>query len=554
MDGRKGAEPISVKIDGKAIFVSIAVIALCLGGMALRLVPLAQSPYPYILDGLGEARFAEDISSSGRLSPDIDASYAETHTISTPLFDTFLAMSSLIIVDNPLFLIQKLIPVFSGMLLLGAFVLACRFTGSRRVGVLALMALASYGPFVIITQASWKECIGLSLFPIVLISFQYRAEARMRILSSFLILSMPFIHHFMALIVLLTISFATSSDFIIAFRKKKLNSINIIDLIIAIIAIDEALVYYSLVHFDRLEYLTPQTGLYLFLGLAVVIAIGVYYLSSRRITQAGSKIFLAVTSILVAVLFAMNVVSPIGTIEASAISMISMPMAVCVVLMILGIWGISIFSKTMEKSKTLFYAYLSAPATLIIYAFLRAEDLISLDIITRTVDLLDIGIFIGAGIALVLVVKESKRIRAPVVAIIASLALISTIPIALDSERYVGTRNTVFAFEIDAIEWAVDNRGLFEIQTDAHFYYVRNLLDNINDPTLVRRFLGTAGFESNKLMIASERWVSVGVKDLPYGWVKIDHNAFNDRIGECNLLYAAGPSSTGILLLISPDY
>jgi len=325
-------------------------------------------------------------------------------------------------------------------------------------------------------------------------------------------------------------------------------------LIIAIIAIDEALVYYSLVHFDRLEYLTPQTGLYLFLGLAVVIAIGVYYLSSRRITQAGSKIFLAVTSILVAVLFAMNVVSPIGTIEASAISMISMPMAVCVVLMILGIWGISIFSKTMEKSKTLFYAYLSAPATLIIYAFLRAEDLISLDIITRTVDLIDIGIFIGAGIALVLVVKESKRIRAPVVAIIASLALISTIPIALDSERYVGTRNTVFAFEIDAIEWAVDNRGLFEIQTDAHFYYVRNLLDNINDPTLVRRFLGTAGFESNKLMIASERWVSVGVKDLPYGWVKIDHNAFNDRIGECNLLYAAGPSSTGILLLISPDY
>ncbi|MEM3037817.1 MAG: hypothetical protein QXE45_00270 [Thermoplasmata archaeon] len=553
MDGRKGLRPVNIEFGAKAIFVSIAVVALCLGGMALRLIPLVQSPYPYILDGLGEARFAEDISKSGQLYPDMNASYAETHTISTPLFDTFLAMSSLVVSENPLYLIQKLIPVFSGLLLLGAFILSCRFTGSNRVGILALMALASYGPFVIITQASWKECIGLSLFPIVLISFHYRADSRMRILSSILILAMPFIHHFMALIVLLTISFAASTDFMIAVRKKNLTSINIIDLIIAIIAIDEALVYYSLVHFDRLEYLTPETGLYLFLGLAIVIAIGVYYISSRRITQTGSKIFLSIVSLLVALLFVMNIVSPIGTIEASAISMISISMAVCVVLMIIGIWGISIFSKTMEKSKTLFYAYISAPATLIIYAFLRAEDLISLDIITRTVDLVDIGIFIGVGIALVLIVKDSKRIRAPLIAIIASLALVSTIPIALDSERHLGTRNTVFAFEIDAIRWAVDNRGSFEIQTDVHFYYVRNLVDNIDDSTLVRRFVGTAGFEADKLMIASERWVSVGVKDLPYGWLKINSSVFNDRISECNLLYAAGPCCTGILLFVSPD-
>ena len=551
MDKRASVNPIVIRISGKTVLLTIAVFLLCLGGMALRCIPLAQSSYPYILDGLGEARFAADISVSGRLSPDLEASYAETHTVSTPVFNTFLALSSLITAEEPLFLVQKLIPIFAGMLLLGSFVLACMFTGSNRVGIFSLMALASYGPFVIITQAAWKECIGLSLLPILLISFHYRTETRMRILSSLMILAMPFIHHYIALIVLLTVSFVTATDFIVSFRRKHLSSSNLLDLIITIVAIDEVFVYYSVVRFDRLEYLTPQNGLYLFLGLAVAMAIGVYYISSRRITQPGSKVFLGVTSVLMASLFALNVASPVGTIDASAVSMLSFPLVVSFALMVLCVYGISIFSKTMESSKALFYAYLSAPATMIIYAFLRAEDLISLDIVTRTVDLIDIGAFIGLGITLIFITKEMKRIWVPVVATVIAIALISTIPIALDSERYVGTRNTIYGFEIDAIDWAVDHRGSLSIQTDVHFLYVKNLFDNIDDPTLVRRFFGTATFESNKLMIASERWVSIGVKDLPYGWVKIDGHSFNERIHSCDLIYAAGPPGTGILLFTS---
>ena len=553
IEEERDAKPTTIEIGGKTILISIAIILICLGGVALRLVPLAHSPYPYILDGLGEARFADDIANNGDLTPDIHARYANTHTVSTPLFDAFLAISSLIILEEPLFLIQKLIPAFAGMLLLGTFVLSIRFSGSTRVGIFALMALASYGSFMIITQASWKECIGLSLVPIILISLQYRIDPRMRVLSSFLILTMPFIHHFIALIVLLTLAFATSTDIMLAFRKRNLTSVNLADLIISIIAIDEALVYYSVVEFDRLEYLTPQNGLYLFLGLAIVIAIGVYYISGRRITKMGSKAFLMVTSGLVGGLFALNIASPIGTIDTGAHSMVSIPLTISFVLFVLCIWGISIFSTTMEKTKTLFYSFLSAPVTLIIYALLRAEDLMSLDILTRTVDLIDIGAFIGAGIALVFIIRESKGIRAPLVAIIASLALLSTIPIALDSEKYVGTRNTIYPFEIDAIEWAADNRGSFSIQTDTHFYYTRYLFDSIDDPSLVRRFFGTASFEPDRLMIASERWASIGVKDLPYGWVKIDDASFTERIDECNLLYAAGPSSTGIVVLISPN-
>lgn len=546
------SKPIAIEVCGRSILISIAVTIIILGGSLLRMIPLVQSPYPYILDGLGEARFAEDILANGDLAYNIDASYAETHTVSTPLFDTFLAASSLILQEEPLFLIQKIIPAFSVMLLLGAFVLSYRFVGSHRVGIYALMALASYGSFVIITQASWKECIGLSLVPIILISFLYRADLRMRILSSMLILMMPFLHHFITLIVMLTMVFATSMDFMLAVRKRSLTSGNLLDLVITIVAIDEAMIYYSVVQFDRLEYLTPQTGLYLFLGLTIVMAIGVYYVSSRRITKVGSRIFTGVTSVLVGLLFAANIISPMGTVGGDTISMLSISLIISFALFVLCIWGISIFSTTMEKSKTLFYAFLSAPANLVIYAILRAQDLISLDMMTRAVDLIDIAAFIGAGITLVFIARESKWLKAPLVAIIVSIALLTTVPIALDSERYIGTRNTIYPFEVEAIEWAVNVRDQFELQTDTHFYYTRYLFDDIDDATLVRRFFGTASFEPNKLMIASERWVSVGVKDLPYGWVKIDAESFARKIDECNLLYSAGPPNTGILVFMSP--
>jgi len=191
--------------------------------------------------------------------------------------------------------------------------------------------------------------------------------------------------------------------------------------------------------------------------------------------------------------------------------------------------------------------------TLIIYALLRAEDLMSLDIITRTIDLADIAIFIGVGIAITFLIKECTKRKTIAIAILMSAIMLMTVPIALDSEKYIGTRNTIFSFEVDGIEWAVSEHDSLKIQTDVQFNYVRYLFDDINDPTLVRRFFGTISFETDTLMIASERGVTIGVKDLPYGWVKINETSFSESIAESDLLYSAGPQEIGILIFKSSN-
>lgn len=554
-EGRSEADEkkiIRVRIDGKRLLLLLAVIIIILGGAALRVHSLAASPYPYILDGLGEANYARHIAMTGSLAPDPEAGYASTHTVFTPAYDALIALTSLFQGEQPLFLIQKLIAPFGAMLLLGAYAMARKFSGSSRVGLFALMALSAYGPFLIVTQATWKECIGLSMLPFIYLSFAMRRDRRMRALSTFLLLFIPFVHHAIALIAILTIAFVSSSTFLLARKGKRLAINNIIDVLVAIIAADELILYYSIVKLDRLEYLTPENGLYLFIGLAILMAVGIYYISDKGLSAIGRRALFLVTSLGMILLVAMNLVAPIGTIESSALFAVSLPLIVCVVLVLMGIMGISIWAATVSESKTFFFAVLASPFVLVIYGLLRAEDILSLDIITRSIDLLDLGVMIGLGTFLVYFLRNRSKARTYAIASAVCVLLLLSLPFAIDSEHYAGTRNDINSFEIEAINWTVSMNPGANIQTDTQYsYVVRYLFNDLNDQTLVHRLIGKLDMTNGAVMIASERWVTIGVKDLPYGWIKIDPGAFTEKLQESNLLYIGGPSDMQIIVFSS---
>ncbi|MDH4122578.1 MAG: hypothetical protein OEV21_00610 [Thermoplasmata archaeon] len=548
-----GEKPTRILIDGRILLVAIAVVVICIGGACIRLSPLTTSDYPYILDGLGEARYANHIMITGSLQPEPGSSYSETHIIHTPVFDAFLAMASEITGIDTISMIQLLVPAWGVLLLLGAFVLIGKLSGSSRASIITIMGLASYGPFLLITQASWKECVGIALLPLILISFYHRQDIRMRFLSTLLILLIPFVHHLVALIAILSVSFMTASEGLLAGREKRFRSSNLLDVIVIVLAVDETAMYYSLVRFDRLEYLTPENGLYLFLGFAVLVGLGVYYIAGRCLSINGSKAMTGIASSGLVILVGLNVLSPIGTIRGSALWIISIPLIACFPLIIGGIFGISTWAKTAGRSKILFFSYLAAPFTLIMYALLRAGDLLSLDIITRTVDFLDIGVFAGLGIFIALLTKDKLNLRRISIVIIVSALMIASMPMALNSEKYLGTRNTIYEFEVAGIDWAATNFSDKNIQTDTHYSYVRYLFDYPDNPTLVKRFLGDVSFESDALMIASYRWVTVGVKDLPYGWIKLNAQAFDQKLNQSNVLYMGGPAEVAIVIFTPPE-
>lgn len=531
----------------------LAIITVCVAGALIRLHPLAQSDLPYHLDGILEGRYAEYIAVTGTLNAEAGTSYGATHTIYTPAYDVFLALTSLITHEQPISMLQALLAPITVLTLLGCYTLAHRLSAHRRVGVVTMMAMAAYGPFVFVTQGTWKEVFGIAFIPFIFVTFYLREDIRMRIISSSLIFFLPLIHHLVAIIVLLGIAFASVSGFLLARRARTLGSTNVIDILVTVIAIDELFLYYALVRFDRLEYLTPENGLYLFIGLAILMALGIYYLGIKCLSETWRKtLWISATSITILLLF-IGILSPLFTEESMSFYIISAPLIASLVLVVLGIFGISLWASSRSTSKTIFFAIFAAPLTLIIYAFLRAVDLQSYNIISRTVDFIDLGIMIGLGTFLVYELKGQRRRSSFIMTSLICVLLITSLPIAIDPEKYLGVRNNICEFEVDGIEWVTTSNNLGEIQTDRHYSAVaRNLFDIPEDSTIIRRFMGALDFESNTLMIASERWVTKGTNDHPFGWIQIEMNELQSILDQSNVLYVGGPQKYEIIIFISP--
>ena len=550
--GGEGVKSIRIRLDGKTLLLILAIVLILMGGAALRVHSLSYTPYPYILDGLGEAQYAEHIADTGSLSPEQGTAYANTHTVSTPAYDALIASFSMIQGEQPLFLLQKLIAPFSVLMLIGAYTLARRFSGSYRVSILTMMAMSAYGPFLMITQATWKECIGISLMPLIFLTFMLRENRSMRAISILLILFIPFVHHYIAILTVLTIAFASFASFLMARKEKRLRTGNVLDAMVAIIAIDEMAMYYSLVRFDRLEYMTPQNGLYLFIGLAALIALGVHYIADKGLSEGGRRAMIVATFGGLITLLAVNLVAPLGTIEFSALWALSLPMIACLTLVLIGIMGISLWASTASEYKTIFFAILASPFIFVVYGLMRGGDVVSLDMITRTIDLLDLGVMIGLATFLVYFLRNRSKVQTMATAIAVCALLLVTMPIAMDSENYAATRNNIYSYEINGINWTASLTQKGDIQTDVLFTYTSYLFNKLDDSTLVRRIAGGFDFSSGKWMIASEKWITDGVKDLPYGWVRIDPAVFHSKIDGCNSLYIGGPTGSQIVVFRLP--
>lgn len=542
-------DPIRIAISREFI-LALAIIAICVAGATIRLNSLSETDLPYHLDGMLEARFAENIALTGSLTPEQGASYSSTHTIYTPAYDSLIALFSVIVDEEPMSFLQVMLFPISLMTIFGAYVLTNLVTKSSRAGIITAAALAVYGPFVFVTQGTWKEVLGISLIPLILVTFYMRKDARMRVISSSLILITPLIHHLVAIIVILTISMISVATFLQARKTKSLGPSNVTDMLITILAIDVLFLYYSFVRFDRLEYLTPESGLYLFVVIVIMLSLIVYYLAVKCISNNLRRIVWILSSIAGVALVSISIAKPIFTSEMMNANIVSAPLMAVLVISIIGMLGISIWASTRGRSKTTFFAIVFAPLSLILYAFLRAADLVSHDMITRGIVFMDLGLMMGLGTFMAFELKKGKRHHTAIISALVCILLLTTSAIAIDPEQYLGARNNIAEFEVEGIEWAVsmDNEG--GIQTDRHYSGVaRNLFDVEEDSTVIRRFIGTIDFESGPIIIASERWVTKGTNDFPFGWIQLEQDSIDDLVNSSDVLYIGGPRNYEIIIL-----
>jgi len=541
-------------VISKELILALAVIAICVAGAVIRLHPLADSDLPYHLDGVLESRYAEQITDTGGLEPEEGTSYAKTHTIYTPGYDALLALFASVSGEQPIEFVQLLVAPIAFCTILGCYVLGASLARNQKVGLIAGMAMAIYGPFLFMTQAPWKEILGIALLPIVFVTFYFRYDLRMRIFSSVLLVSMPLIHHLVAIIAILTIAIVSVASYAQARRNYTLSYLNVTDVLVTLICVNEILFYYSVIEFDRLQYLTPENGLYLFLVLVILISIGVYYIGERCITAKWRGFMILVAVGMAVLLLAVSLFAPIFTEESPNINLLSAPLVAVMVLVIMGIVGITMWASSNDPSKVTYFAILAAPFSLLAYAFLRAADLISHHILNRTLEFIDLGLMIGLGTFLVYELKGGERKHSVMILSLICILLLITVPIAVDPEEYLGVRNNLNEFELEGIEWAIDLDDESEIQTDRHFASVaRDYFDAPEDPSIIRRIYGDLDFEKDTIMVASERWVTVGTNDYPFGWIQIEEDEFGELMENSSILYRGGPTGYELIVFIIPE-
>ena len=540
---------IRIKVR-KDLLIILAILFICLSATMVRLLPLAESENPYHLDGIVEARYSDRIVQTGSLDPESGTHYSSTHTINTPAYNALAAMVSLLTGEAPYEVLQLMLVPIIILIILGTFVLARRLSDSTRVGTIAMTALAFYGPFVLVTQGTLKEVIGLSLLPLLFLSFFLRTDLRMRGLSSSLILVMPFIHHLVALIVVIAVGLVSTAEFLQARRGDAIRPFNVIDLLITVIAADELALYYILVRFDRLEYLTPENGLYLFLVIVFMLFLLLFYLGSRCASMRWVKAIWVIMSCVMMAIAVIGIVSPFHTDEQPNYILLSAPFLATLVISSMGLLGMIIWASGRGTAKMLYLGMTLAPLSLILYAFLRAADLLSLNILARGIVFVDFALMIGLATFIVLELKQRKAREIVAICSILLIILFASLPMALNSERYNAVRNDIYSYEIDGIDWAVGYS--FDIQTDRHYSAVaRNLYDVAEDSSLVRRLEGYLPIESDTTMIASERWADIGTNDLPFGWIEVDNQSLEMIIENSDLLYIGGPAKAKILVFQS---
>jgi len=517
--------------------------------VAVRAIPLASSPLPYNIDGLSELRVAEDIMADGDLGFSPETSHSESYVVDMPVLGLLIAfVSSSIGFDA----VDTALPVTA---LLGAVTVAIislallRFLPGPRSFTASALSLALIGSFAFSAGCTWKETLGILLLGLVLLSFSSRNEPRYRILLSASLVLLVFTHHHAAIVSYVLVTFAVLISAYHVRTNPEHRRLLQTDLLMLLTIWTVAILYYSSVSLPYLDYLSPGTDLYLYLAVAfLVLLLGVY--ASTR-SRSMSRIPVGViVPVLGVSLMLYNFHDPIFPgIPAPSLT-IAIPFIAYTLLVIPAWYGAQVLLRLTGPSKNLLLAMLLGPLSLMLFAFLRANDATSHLIVYRTFDFLMIpfALLVGAGFAYLVKGRERLGILAGI-----SLVVIcaSTLPVAYQTQELFGVQNHTFEFEYDAVEWFSEN-GVDSYTSDQRLgetgwrlfdiEYARGLPYDLRE--------GIA-LNSSSFFVIEESWATDGAQEFPFGTVVLSDETLSAFEEEASVLYVGGSAGDQLTLLMT---
>src|SRR4030042_1385215 len=254
---------------------AVPVLLLLLMSFSIHLVPLSFSEYPLNNDSLVEGRAARQILDTGEIVLPWANNLTTTHSESTPAWNLVLAFFGGVLGMDPMFASQWAVAAIAPIAALTVYLLLMNMCKDRRAALMGAFFITLFGTFLYTTASGWKESLGIVLYFLLIYAYTRRNLVPMKFMLILLLMTLPFVHHLVALVSYMTVLFLTgwSVVFAAAYRttgRRHFEGISIVALVSFF-----APGYYFYVSFDKLSYIGSATGFLLLLGTMALFFLGV---------------------------------------------------------------------------------------------------------------------------------------------------------------------------------------------------------------------------------------------------------------------------------------
>lgn len=530
----------------------LPLLVVFLLALAIRLFPLAYSPYPYNIDGLGEAMLSDGIYRTGTFAVPADAGYAGSYIVQMPLMAALVAAAASFVGTEPLTLLQPLIAVIGAISCVVAALVVYMVTGSRRISTMSGMFLALLGTYVFCTTSAWKEALGLTMMLIIAGLYLKRSDMRFRILLTAALVMMIFVHHHSAILTFMIVTFAVAAEGYKAIRGRQWGPGNIVDSATVLALWIMALSYYASIDLPYYRFLRPDTDLYLFIAVACALALFMFVSMARKPTGSKRHYLKILIPVVGGGLMLVNYFRPIFPgIPGPESSMMIFVLSYLV--LVIPMWFGSEKAFVQGQASTpLLFATLFAPLSMILFGFLRALDPTSFTVIYRTFDFLALGLAVLFGAGLIVMIHKMRK-WAPAVAAAFLLVLVSTTPIAFQTEGLFGVQNYTYGYEVDTYDLIHSISTTDSVDSDQRISTSIGWLYDLNcDPYLAYKIDAGSSIQSGHWLLVERGWTTDGAQEFPLKPRVLNETDLSAFLSEQNVLIVSGPQENQLIAAKSP--
>jgi hypothetical protein len=547
----------------------LALCALFVIAVSVRYIPYLFSTLPFNIDGFPLVRISEDIIESGKW--DID--YPEgtsgfvIYNSQMPVMSLLIANFAMIFGRTPLEVAPFVIPLMSSSAIVIIYAIAFKITKNELVSFFVGLALALNGFYVYFGAAVMKETIGFVFLILAFFLYQGRNDPRKRVLASILFIIIGLTHHLTVWMAFTMVSLLAVTSNIVWYSQGTFSLKRfILDIISGPFMFLFSIYYYTAVKLSFFNRVSNFNDLALYsavllIGLLLSVLFCIPKAREKQRSVVFNKTLLVPVGGIAFILFNHYNTVFSGTIRTPTpfLRLLIPYLLLCAIAVV----GLNVIAQKKTQYRPFIASLVLSPVLIIVFAFLKGFDAFTFILVYRSVDYIDFGLAICAGIGAGYLIKNitgfltkgnrDSKAAFPIkvaFAIIFLIICLATVPLAYSGDEFYGIQDSTYQNEFQSMTWLSENGEGYHVSTDERLSDIMApYFDVDSDQTLPWKLKYGRSIESGSILYMEDRWTSTGAQMTPMAPFVITQNAFDSTLENNDLIYSNSGSHSEVYIV-----